>query len=312
MEENEVKLSVVSPCFNEADNLRECIQRTLHAVMEFDPDLQFEHIFIDNASQDGSLDQLINLRHEYRHIRILRNDDNVGVFKSIQKGIAYCRGQWVVPFLASDNQDPPELITEFLRIKQNASCDSVFGIRKTRIESKWLLSVRKLFYFFLKIALGGEYKSGTSEFCLLKRDVAIKLISIEDKNPFLRIYLSKLHGDVRYIEYEMVSRKRGKSSTSFFTLVDDALNAFSIVIPSLFSRLLVLAIPTFLLSLILFFCFLILFFILGRNAYLNWVMIFSFLSISSFTILILALIGHYVFITHQHLRTGKLSSTEEY
>ena len=221
-------LSIISPCFNESESLLECVTRTKAAVDNFGELDFFEHIFIDNHSKDSSLEILKNIRVQFPHIRILANSENIGVFRSIRRAIFESKGEQIIPFLASDNQDPPELITEMLAEMSTGKYDSVFGVRKTRIEAKYLLLLRNIFYRLLKWGLDGNYQPGASEYCLISRDVAIKVASIEDQNPFLRIYLSKLQGRVKFLDYQMDERKAGKSSANIFTLTDDALNAFSI------------------------------------------------------------------------------------
>ena len=238
---SESKLSVISPCFNESASLRECVVRTKVAVDLFQKNMTFEHIFIDNDSNDNSLEILKKLKVEFPHIRILANSENIGVFRSIRSAILQSKGDYIIPFLASDNQDPPELITKMLIEMSTGSYDSVFGVRKTRLESRYLLFMRNIFYRLLKWGMGGNYQAGASEYCLIARDRAFKVASIEDQNPFLRIYLSKLQGRAKFLEYHMDERKAGKSSANLFTLVDDALNAFALAMPSIFSRVLILS-----------------------------------------------------------------------
>lgn len=306
-----IPLTVISPCYNESGSVRECIERTLEAVGNFDSDLEFEHIFIDNSSTDKTVEVLSALKMEFPHIRILQNSENIGVFRSIRQAILKSRGRYVIPFLASDNQDPPEMIAEMLTHIYSGEYDSVFGVRKTRLESNFLLLMRKIFYKMLNWGLGGNYQSGASEYCIVKRDVAIKVASIEDNNPFLRIYLSKLQGKVKYIDYQMDQRKAGASSANIFTLVDDALNAFSIAMPSIFSRVLVLSsvisfclvgigISTFLFNL---------FFHKYSLVILTIVSLVS--SVGLLTIGYLSLIGHYLFILHSEIRKTSIGETTE-
>ena len=308
---NITSLTIISPCFNESESLLECATRTKAAVDKFGELDFFEHIFIDNNSKDDSLEILKKIKVDFPHIRILTNSENIGVFRSIRRAIFESQGDQIIPFLASDNQDPPELITQMLREMTTGKFDSVFGVRKTRIEAKHLLLMRRIFYRLLKWGLGGNYQPGASEYCLISRDTAIKVASIEDQNPFLRIYLSKLQGRVKFLDYQMVERKAGKSSANIFTLTDDALNAFSIVMPSIFSRILVISagfsavaagsgIIGFILN--LFF----------HKLSLATIAIVGLLS-SIFFVLVsyLSLIGHYIFILHSEVRNSTFGDTSE-
>jgi hypothetical protein len=235
----------------------------------------------------------------------------VGVFRSIRRAIFDSKGQLVVPFLASDNQDPPELITKMLKEYSSGSYDSVFGVRKTRLEARYLLLMRKLFYRLLKWGLGGSYQSGASEYCLISREVAIKVASIEDQNPFLRIYLSKLQGRVKFLDYQMDLRKAGTSSANLFTLVDDALNAFAIAMPSIFSRVLVLSAIFSVLALLSG----IIGFISNLFFHKLTLVIVAIVGLTTAALLVLisffSLIGHYIYIVHSEIRKTTIGETTE-
>jgi glycosyltransferase involved in cell wall biosynthesis len=303
-------LTIISPCFNESLNLFELVKRTEKAVRSFDPKLEYEHILIDNASTDNSLEILNQLKKSFPQVRILKNAENVGVFSSIQRAMKESRGRWLVPFLASDMQDPPEVITQFLAAQISTNCDAVFGIRKKRHESAFLFVLRKVFYFILRNFISGKkYVSGTSEFCLIKRDVSLGLIEFDDPNPFLRIYLSKMTKNVEYVEFTMDARVKGKSSANLFTLLDDALNAFSIIMPSVFSRLIVFVIPT---SIVLFFTFFVTFIlsVTGRVNFFYVIVSLLFL-LFSLVFFIQLLIGHYIFILHSQVRKRPIVQTQE-
>jgi hypothetical protein len=196
-------------------------------------------------------------------------------------------------------------------LQKESNCDSVFGVRETRIESKLLLMARKIFYLLLRIGLGGKYEPGTSEFCLIRKDVADKLTRLEDKNPFLRVYLSKMQGEVRYFKYRMEPRKFGKSSASIFTLADDALNAFSVVMPSIFSRLIVISSPVFLIFLLSFFTSLIAYAV--KREYIYFIMLLLSLSftILTFILVLISILGHYIYMLHSQIRASKFTETNE-
>ena len=152
--------------------------------------------------------------------------------------------------------------------------------------------------------------NGTSEFCLIKSKSAKKIGLIRDSNPFLRIYLSQLKGKAEYVPYKMVARQEGKSSASLFTLFDDALNAFSIILPSIFSRLLVtsfmgtilgLSVTTYSLLDILFLPFSL------ERLLTPGIVILCF----SLIIGINSIIGHYVYLIHLQVRNKLDVSTVE-
>lgn len=303
-------ISVVTPCLNEEGNVQRCIRETLKALSESHPEIRLEHIFIDNNSSDATVEVLKSLKKQYPHIRILSNSQNVGAFSSIQRGLKEATGDWVVPFLAADCQDPPELISEMINLQIQTKCDSVFGIRKTRAEGKILLSLRKLFYFALNRFSNSGYTPGVSEFCLIQKESAIKIVQIDDPNPFLRIYLNQLPGRVQYLPFHMKARTNGTSSANIFSLIDDALNAFSLLLPSVFSRVLffsgISSMLGILISIYGVFC--RVFFSSTTFPIITAGLI---LVVLSGLFAINSIIGHYVYIIHNQIRQRLVVETRE-
>jgi glycosyltransferase involved in cell wall biosynthesis len=299
-------LSVITPCFNEEENLEDCVLQVKEALQG----LQFQHIFIDNSSTDQSVAVLQRLKKDFPHVRILTNSQNVGVFSSMQRALRVVNTEWVIPFFAADLQDPAEVIREMIELQKSSQCDSVFGVRASRVEKRWLLLLRRMFYKVLKMNSSGTYVSGTSEFCLIRSHVAQQLIQIEDPNPFLRIYLSQLRGNVKYVKFQMQERLKGKSSANLYSLVDDALNAFSIILPSIFSRLLVYALLGIGLGILIILFSVIDYFWLPialENLFTVGVITIGF----SFSVGMNSVIGHYVYIIHNQVRRKLTAATKE-
>jgi glycosyltransferase involved in cell wall biosynthesis len=300
------KLSVITPCFNESDNLRDCVVELKEVLAGID----YEHIFIDNFSTDNSLAKLSGLKEEFLHIRVLANSQNVGPFSSIQRALRVARGEWVVPFFAADLQDPPAVILEMIKVQELTNCESVFGVRETRAESALMFFLRKVFYRVIRETTDKSYVSGTSEFCLIQSRVSKQIAEIEDANPFLRLYLSQLRGNVEYVKFAMQERKNGKSSASIFSLTDDALNAFSLVLPSIFSRILigslfglVVGFLTCLYSIID----LILLPFQSEKLFTPGLILLGFSIMTGIN----AVIGHYVYIIHSNVRKKLNATTTE-
>jgi glycosyltransferase involved in cell wall biosynthesis len=297
---------VITPCFNEAKNIRDCVEAVRYQL----EDKSFEHILIDNASTDDSISVLSALKEEFPHVRVLTNSHNVGVFSSIQRALGEVRTEWVVPFFAADLQDPPEVIKGMVELQRETGSDSVFGIRSNRSEPKYMSIMRKVFYGFLRSATRGSYVIGTSEFCLIRFEVIRQLLQLNDPNPFFRIYLSQLRGNVKYLTFNMQSRTKGKSSATFFSLMDDALNGLTLVLPSVFSR-------------ILFGSFI--FLSIGLALIIYSLIDIAFLPSSleqlfpigitltgfAFLIGLVAVVGHYVYLVHSSVRAKIFARTSE-
>src|SRR5262245_13381921 len=106
-------ISVLTPCYNEAPNVGALYDR-IRAVFDRLDAYTYDHIFIDNASTDGTVDALRALAARDKRVKVIVNTRNFGHIRSPYHGLLQCRGDAVIS-MASDLQDPPELIPEFLK-----------------------------------------------------------------------------------------------------------------------------------------------------------------------------------------------------
>jgi glycosyltransferase involved in cell wall biosynthesis len=301
-------LSVVTPCFNEQDTIESCVRRVFEALTGLG--IAYEHILIDNASTDATLATILRLRSKYPGTRVLANEFNIGAFRSIQRGLLASRGKLVVPFLAADCQDPPELIPVMLQIQKETNCQTVAGVRSTRSDNFVISRFRRLFYFIIRKSSKDTYREGASEFRLIESSAAKQLGKITDSMPFFRVYMSQIQGRVEYLEYEMTTRTAGKSSATFLGLVDDAMNGILLAIPSLFSRLLVLLLVVLGVTPII----VTVFWFTGVFQSLTLLTALTCVAIVVGFLLLTILhlfIGQYIFTIHAQLRRGPEAQTRE-
>src|SRR4051794_41183757 len=103
------QISIVTPCYNEQDNVRECYLAVKRIFETELPDYDYEHIFCDNASTDQTPGALRELAADPR-VKVIYNARNFGPFRSTYNGILSASGDAVMLLLACDLQDPPELL----------------------------------------------------------------------------------------------------------------------------------------------------------------------------------------------------------
>ncbi len=138
-------ISVVTPCYNEGDNVEACFD-AVRTVFERElPGYDLEDIFCDNASTDDTADVLRTMAARDQRIKVILNVRNFGPFCSTFNGLMSTTGDAVVVLLAADLQDPPELIPQFVK-RWEEGYQVVYGIRKTREESFLMRSIRKVYY----------------------------------------------------------------------------------------------------------------------------------------------------------------------
>src|SRR4051794_9068231 len=99
-------ISVVTPCYNEADNVEECARAVRGVFEEELPDYDFEHIFCDNASTDETPQILARMAAADSRLKVILNARNFGPFRSMFNGLLSTRGDAVVVMLPADLQDP--------------------------------------------------------------------------------------------------------------------------------------------------------------------------------------------------------------
>ncbi|HUB33113.1 MAG TPA: glycosyltransferase family 2 protein, partial [Bryobacteraceae bacterium] len=125
-------ISVVTPCFNEAENVEELYER-VRAVIASLGRYRYEHIFIDNASTDGTVAILKRIAAADPNVKILVNARNVGHIRSPMYAYHQANGDCVIALVA-DLQDPPEMIADMVREWENGYF-MVVGIKRSSEES---------------------------------------------------------------------------------------------------------------------------------------------------------------------------------
>ena len=216
-------ISVVTPCYNEEGNVGPLSER-VRAVFDALPGYDYEHIFADNASTDGTLGALKEMAAGDKRIKVIANTANFGPVKSVFNAVLAATGDAVV-VLSADLQDPPELISEFVE-KWEEGFQVVFGVREKRHESGLMVLARKLYYRLLRSVSEDRLIDDAGDFVLFDKAVLDVLKRIKDTNPYIRGLLTSLGFSYTGVKYSMQQRSYGKSSTNLFRLFIYALNGF--------------------------------------------------------------------------------------
>ncbi|RTL61514.1 MAG: glycosyltransferase [Pseudonocardiaceae bacterium] len=216
-------ISVISPAYNEEENVRECHERVKRIFVEKLPDYQLEHIFADNASSDRTPEILQEMATEDENVKVIFNARNFGPFRSLFNALRYATGDAVLVFLAVDLQDPPELIPEFVQHWEQG-IDIVAGARKNRQEARWLRFSRMVFYRIVNGLSDFELPPDVGEFQLVDRKVWAAMMQHEDHYPYVRGIIASVGFKRLIIPYDWGVRQRGKSKNNLLRLIDQALN----------------------------------------------------------------------------------------
>ena len=213
-------ISVMMPCYNEAENVEQAY-REVRRIFENLPQYDYEHIFIDNASTDQTVDILKRLAAEDRRLKIIVNTRNFGHIRSPYHGILQAGGAAVI-CLASDLQEPPSLIPEFLKWWEQGF-KMVRGVKSQSEESALMFAIRKMYYNFINRVSDIKLLKNSTGFGLYDRCVIEELRKIDDPYPYFRGLVSDIGFPSHEIEYTQPTRKRGISKNNFYTLYDIAM-----------------------------------------------------------------------------------------
>ncbi len=214
-------ISIVTPCFNEEDGIRECWETIRDLFKEHLPDYEREHIFCDNASTDRTVEILKEIAAEDPGVRIIVNSRNFGILRNTFNGVVNANGDATVLFMPADMQDPPELIPEMVKLWESGY-EIVYGIRAQRQESLPLRSMRKAYYRVLSAISEVEYPPDVGDYQLVDRVVLDQLKSSRTVQPFLRMMTFEAGFKAVGLPYTWRVRKHGLSRNRVWQLIDQA------------------------------------------------------------------------------------------
>ena len=212
-------ISIVTPCYNEEENIDELYQRIM-TVMSTLP-YNYEHICIDNASTDSTVKKIKDLAARDKRVKLIVNARNFGHIKSPYYGILQSRGDACI-LIASDLQDPPEIIFEFVK-KWEEGYKTVLAVKPESEESSIMFFLRKTYYRFItKISEVPLVKNATGA-GLFDRTVIDILRNINDSYPYFRGLLCEIGFPIATVPFKQPRRQRGVTKNNFYTLYDIAM-----------------------------------------------------------------------------------------
>jgi glycosyltransferase involved in cell wall biosynthesis len=212
-------ISIVTPCYNEVENIDELHQRIADVMATVCYD--YEHIFIDNSSTDGSVKKIKGLAASDKRVKLIVNARNFGHIKSPYYGILQSRGDACI-LIASDLQDPPEMILEFIK-QWEAGYKTVLAVKPESEESSIMFMLRKTYYRFITRISEVPLVQNATGAGLFDRVVVDILRSIHDSYPYFRGLLCEIGFPIALVPFRQPRRQRGITKNNFYTLYDIAM-----------------------------------------------------------------------------------------
>jgi len=199
-------ISVVVPCYNEEDVIRQTHSRLSNALVA--TGLEYEIVYVNDGSRDNTLAILRELQAADSHVRVVAFARNFGHQVAVTAGVDFATGDAVV-LIDADLQDPPELITEMVRMWRDGY-QVVYGVRESRTgESAFKLLTAKYFYRIINSISDVAIPLDTGDFRLMDRRVVDVLKSMPERDRFLRGMVSWIGFKQSPLHYARSERAAG-------------------------------------------------------------------------------------------------------
>ena len=185
------------------------------------PKYRYEHLFIDNASTDGTVTRIKAIAAKDRNVKLIVNCRNFGHLRSPLHAFFQAGGDAVIA-MASDLQDPPELIPEFIA-KWEEGFKVVIGVKPRSRETLLMFSIRKLYYKGIGKISDVPLIDNFTGFGLYDREVVEEVRATGDRYPYFRGLIADLGYPRAEIPFVQPQRVRGITKNNFYSLYDIAM-----------------------------------------------------------------------------------------
>ena len=232
-------LSVVVPCFNEEENIKDFYIELMKNKSFFDSnEIELEILFIDDGSKDGTVEAIKKLKEEDGRVRMLSFSRNFGKEAAMFAGLENSKGDYVV-IMDVDLQDPPSLLPQMYTHIQEGF-DSVATRRVTRKGEPPIRSFfARCFYKLMKRISKTEIMDGARDYRMMTRQMVNAILQMQEYNRFTKGIYGWVGFETKWLEYENVERVKGETKWNFWKLLVysvEGITAFSTA-PLMFASL---------------------------------------------------------------------------
>lgn len=220
------KISIIVPCYNEEKALPIFFEEIKNLSKKMDK-VQFEYIFVDDGSQDNTINIMKKYSELDNRVKYLSFSRNFGKEAAIYAGMNYCNGDFV-GVMDVDMQDPPELLEEMYDIIMKEDYDCVAARRKNRDGEPLIRSVlSKAFYKLINKISSADIVDGARDFRLMKKEVADSVLELKEYNRFSKGIFGWVGFKTKWISYENVERSAGETKWSLWKLLKYSINGIT-------------------------------------------------------------------------------------
>lgn len=213
------KISIMTPCYNEEENVFELYSRVKDIFKGLD--YQYEYLFIDNCSTDKTVSILEDIASKDKNVKIIENSRNFGHVRSPWHGLLQTEGDATI-VMCADFQDPPELIPELIK-KWEDGYKMAFAQKTKSKENKLVYLLRTAYYKFLRNISEVELLDNVTGFGIYDKSVIKIFRKLKEPYPYGRGLICEIGFEKALIKFTQPKRKRGITKNNFFTLYDLAM-----------------------------------------------------------------------------------------
>lgn len=211
-------LSVVVPCYNEEENIRDFYDELFRNDSFFkEKELEVELVYIDDGSKDKTVEEVRKLREQDERVHLLSFSRNFGKESAIYAGLQKAKGDFVV-LMDADLQDPPSLLPKMYEYIEQGY-DSVATRRVSRKGEPPIRSFfARMFYRIMNKISKTDIVDGARDYRLMTRQVADAILAMTEYNRFTKGIFGWVGYKTKWLEYENVERRKGETKWSFWKL----------------------------------------------------------------------------------------------
>lgn len=202
------KISFVIPVYRNEGSISLTFNKIVDLFNENLPDFNYEFIFINDGSDDNSINELLALHHKNNQVKVISFSRNFGQVAAIVAGLKIITGDSTI-IMSADLQEPIDLIENMI-IEWQKGNEIIICSREEREDGILVEFFSKIFYNLIKIG-NPKMPRGGFDFMLLDKQPIIELNKIEERNRFFQGDVLWLGFGVKFIKYSRLKRTIGKS-----------------------------------------------------------------------------------------------------
>lgn len=218
-------LSLIVPCFNEADVLPFFYTETVKVISALSDEYSTEIVFVDDGSKDTTLDIIKDLAIRDPAVKYISFSRNFGKEAAMLAGMNYSVKSDFIGILDADLQHSPDIIPEMLKFVDKEGYDVAAARRTDRAgEAKLKSALSEGFYKLINKVSETKISESAQDFRIMKSDVVKAIISLPENIRFSKGIFSWVGFNVKWIEHENRERVAGQTKWSLKNLLKYAID----------------------------------------------------------------------------------------